>query len=235
MNYADDPVRQRIYNSIVDDMTRTMQHDGYRVLVSEAYPAAGEPKYIVWGDRERKKAFMFIWHIEDDTYELCSALYDGDAGPGKFAWEKPYNICVTHMDLTPQDEEDLKEQFLENLYLKMRARQRGKRLIETDAGRVFSFLTKGQERAGFLVVLALVARGAVALIGEGKSKYEISQSEQTRDLIQKNEDYSKEKGVKWDGERFHFTKDDTGSQRISIDADGNIHLLKKQGSGGKKQ
>ena len=87
MDYHENSVRERIYNIVVDDITKRIRHEGYKVLISEAYPDEGEPKYIVWVNEEEGKAYHFIWDVEDDEFRLGASAYNKAMQYERMRWQ----------------------------------------------------------------------------------------------------------------------------------------------------
>lgn len=93
MELYSNTVRQRIYNIVVDDLTNKLRKKGFKVLISEAYPDEGEPKYIIWVNVEQKSAYRFIWLITEDYFELGSSRYNKAMDYKKMSW---HVISVYH-------------------------------------------------------------------------------------------------------------------------------------------
>lgn len=65
--------RSRIYNTVMDDLTRMLAKEGYKVYVSLAYPEGDDPKYIIWHNEGRKDYLIFALDREADSFELLYA------------------------------------------------------------------------------------------------------------------------------------------------------------------
>ncbi len=104
MELHSNTVRERIYNIVVDDFTNTLRKKGFKVLISEAYPDEGEPKYIIWVNVEQKTAYRFIWFRTEDYFQMGSSRYNKAMEPNNMRWDV---IAVYHCHEQDIPEEDI--------------------------------------------------------------------------------------------------------------------------------
>lgn len=101
-----------IYNNTVDELTRTMSADGFRVLISMAYPEQGEDKYIIWANGDKGKAFMFTW--DDDMQEpvLSVTAYASGVEPDTLQWHYVEFFTWDHNDVSGDETNQITEAFV---------------------------------------------------------------------------------------------------------------------------
>lgn len=69
-------IAERIYTTVVDEATFILLKDGYKVVVSQAYPAQGEHKHIIWHNSEKKSSLYFTYDHNNYYYSLYYHLGD---------------------------------------------------------------------------------------------------------------------------------------------------------------
>lgn len=71
------PIAERIYNSVIDQLTLNLSKRGFTVAISQSYPDDGESKYIIWQRREYPQFYLLLIYNKDEGY---LELYNYDEG-----------------------------------------------------------------------------------------------------------------------------------------------------------
>ena len=102
-----------IYNNTVDELTRTMTRDGYRVLISVAYPEPGTDKHIIWVNSAKGKAFKYSWSAVADEPALWTAEYKEGWQATDVEWEFVYNVYCGDYEMTSEEQQEIVDTFIQ--------------------------------------------------------------------------------------------------------------------------
>lgn len=71
------PTAERIYNTVIDQLTIKLSKIGFTVAISQSYPDDGESRYIIWQRREYPQFYLLLIYNKDEGY---LELYNYDEG-----------------------------------------------------------------------------------------------------------------------------------------------------------
>lgn len=89
-----------------------MSADGYRVLISMAYPEQGEDKYIIWANEKDGKAFRFSWPYQGQEPKLCVAVYTSGVEAKELQWRYLESVLWKYDDISADEINDIIQAFV---------------------------------------------------------------------------------------------------------------------------
>lgn len=116
------PIAERIYNTVIDQLTLKLSKRSFTVAISQSYPDDGKSKYIIWQRKENPQFYLLFMYKKDEDYLELYKYDEGDISkngteglldPSYPYWCYVYreNISIyieeeTQEDYTSEDEEE---------------------------------------------------------------------------------------------------------------------------------